>query len=259
LPEPGGEIELSIVNDGRQYSVRPGFYLFGDNVRYQPLFDHWTVAAIRRGRQLRPYRLDFKTLAAAANVADKVAGGGWQYAAFVAKLMTSSKRAMEAYETWMQIPVEERSKNPELRRVVEPEPDFQRNMFQAFPEESSDTWDEVRRVVRRHVSFESRLFVVKRMSKVHERSPKIPELPDREYEYRVAGINSGGRKVLQRVRGDRHESYYGYFGEYPKAGKLDPASLNEATWQGFSAMHTMLHQRAVDAIVAGGLDRAIAS
>jgi hypothetical protein len=192
-------------------------------------------------------------------VASLVRGQGWQYAAFVGKLMTSSHSAAQAYEVWMKLPVDERSDAPDSRRVAEPPAGFQTNMFQAFPQTSSESGDEIRRVVQRHVGFESSLFVVKRTSKVHERSPKIAGLPDKEREYRVAGINGRGKQVLQRVLGDHEESYYGYFGEHSRDARIDPASLPEATWKGFTAIHAILHQRAVDAIAAGGLDRAIAS
>jgi hypothetical protein len=254
LPDTVDDLEFRIIHDG------PGPpYLSGDNIRYTRLFDHWTIGAARPGRVLRPYRLDFKALAAAADMADKVAGHGWEYAAFVAKLMTSSKSAAEAYEIWMKLPVDKRSEAPDSRRVAERPAGFQTTMFQAFPEASSEAAGEIRRVVKRHIDFETHLFVVKRTSRVHERSPKIPGLPDKEREYRVAGINSRGRRVLQRVLGNREESYYGYFGEYSRDGRLDPASLPQATWDGFSVIHAMLHQRTVNAIAAGGLDRAIAS
>jgi len=254
LPDNADAIELRIIHDG------PGPpYLSGDNIRYIRLFDHWTIGAARRGRALRPYRLDFKALAAAADVAELASGHGWEYAAFVAKLMTSSQSAAEAYEIWMKLPVDKRSEAPESRHRAGPPAGFQTNMFQAFPETSSEAGDEIRRVVKRHIDFETSLFVVKRTSRVHERSPKIPALPDKEREYRVAGINSRGKRVLQRVLGNHEESYYGYFGEYSRDGRLDPASLPQATWDGFSAIHAMLHQRAVNAIAGGGLDKALAS
>jgi hypothetical protein len=250
VSDPGDRVELRFIHDG------PGSYLFGDDVRYRRLFDHWTVGAVTTGRQLRPYRLDFKKLAATADVADLVHRSGWQYAAFVAKIMTSSKSAMDAYEVLLHLPFEERSKAPEVK--PEAHEGFPTNMFQGFPEEQSEAWDEIRRVVGRHISFESKLFVVKSTRTLHERTPKIDGLPDHEREYRVAGIDSKGRRVLQAVLGDREESYYGFFGDFPKDGRRDPATLREATWQGLSAMHQMLHTRTVNAIASGALDRAIA-
>jgi hypothetical protein len=251
LPDTGDDVEIRIFHDG------PGPpYLSGDNIPYTRLFDHWTLGAARR-RVLRPYQLDFKALAAAADVVELVRGHGWQYAGFVAKLMTSSIGAAEAYEIWAKLPIEERLTTPDVRQ--DSNAGLQSNIFQAFPDATSDTWDEIRAMVQRHIGFESRLFVVKRTSRVHERSPKIDGLPDKEREYRVAGVDSRGKRVLQRVLGNREESYSGYFGDSSSDGRLDPTSLPEATWRGFAAIHAMLHQRATNAIAAGGLDRALAS
>jgi hypothetical protein len=198
-------------------------YLTPKEVWLSSLFQHYTMSVVSGAEaDLGRYRLDLEELAHTVPEVQRVAQHGWQTAGYVGKLMTFSPDSV--------VP---------------------------FAAEKSEKPRSIEELIVPFVGFRTGLFVVQPLA-VNRTTPlKIEDVPVQDLPHLVAGVTNTGKKVLHVVQGDREESHYGYFGEYPTNDeRLKPDGLAQAVWEDISALHAMLHNQTVEEIISGSLDRA---